>query len=520
VIKNLIYKLLLLLFLSYSQLVFSEYGTGLKFLPVEKYKNLEKKEKYRSFLPLKHDLSHLMPPVGYQGNIGSCTGWATNYAVRSYYELVLNNKGEIFSPTYPFDAVTNESCDGVHFDKILDFMKNVGSVSISLYKPRFDSCSILPAHSLLSEQASKNKIKNWKSIELKDLDTIKGLLYSGNPVIIGVYLLEDESDGLKDYKGGIFDFNYSNWAKENNFDPNNENDYDLLSAHAMVITGYDDERKIFRVMNSWSDRWGENGYVNYSYASMQEVLREAYTIEVNQTFKLPEPSPEPEPTPEPIEDEKLEFNQENIDGLVEEINSQTACTLIKADKKFTKKIRLSGFTMEDDLKNKIIENFKNVYPEIKIQDNIEIKPWPICEVLHTANTFETNKTKLTTKKKTYKDGDILDIKFDPKSNNGYLNLFYLQANGTAVEILTDHELKKYKKLDVNEILQDVNLKISGPFGDEALIGFVLNDKDLMNFSGEELLDRDFLTLMRTKLYEFKTSGKLNDISIQLLRTEE
>jgi C1A family cysteine protease len=50
--------------------------------------------------------------------------------------------------------------------------------------------------------------------------------------------------------------------------------YELLNeitghegGHSMAIVGYDDEKKIFIIRNSWSDRWGDKGYfyIDYEY---------------------------------------------------------------------------------------------------------------------------------------------------------------------------------------------------------------------------------------------------------------
>lgn len=40
-------------------------------------------------------------------------------------------------------------------------------------------------------------------------------------------------------------------------------------GHAMVITGYDDTRAAYRVLNSWGTDWGDNGYIWWDYASLE-----------------------------------------------------------------------------------------------------------------------------------------------------------------------------------------------------------------------------------------------------------
>jgi hypothetical protein len=61
------------------------YATGAKLTPPELKQSIAQAPVYRDFLPQAVDLSKYMPPVGDQGNQGSCVGWATAYAARAYY---------------------------------------------------------------------------------------------------------------------------------------------------------------------------------------------------------------------------------------------------------------------------------------------------------------------------------------------------------------------------------------------------------------------------------------------------
>lgn len=42
-------------------------------------------------------------------------------------------------------------------------------------------------------------------------------------------------------------------------------------GHAMVITGYDDSKSAYRVLNSWGGDWGDNGYLWWDYASLEAL---------------------------------------------------------------------------------------------------------------------------------------------------------------------------------------------------------------------------------------------------------
>jgi C1A family cysteine protease len=45
---------------------------------------------------------------------------------------------------------------------------------------------------------------------------------------------------------------------------------DLVGGHAMLVLGYDDAKRCLKVLNSWSDSWGEDGfgYLGYEYLSL------------------------------------------------------------------------------------------------------------------------------------------------------------------------------------------------------------------------------------------------------------
>ena len=57
----------------------------------------------------------------------------------------------------------------------------------------------------------------------------------------------------------------------------------LTEAHAMCVVGYDDNRYggSFEVMNSWGNKYGDNGFVWIKYADFAKLVYEAYVIYTN-----------------------------------------------------------------------------------------------------------------------------------------------------------------------------------------------------------------------------------------------
>ena len=63
----------------------------------------------------------------------------------------------------------------------------------------------------------------------------------------------------------------------------------LLGGHALVLIAWDDSKQVVTFQNSYSDRWGNNGfgYLPYAYVSDPNLTSEChafYQIEVDRTI--------------------------------------------------------------------------------------------------------------------------------------------------------------------------------------------------------------------------------------------
>jgi C1A family cysteine protease len=54
----------------------------------------------------------------------------------------------------------------------------------------------------------------------------------------------------------------------------------MEGGHAVMAAGYDDERRVFIVRNSWGENWGDAGYcyMPYSYLVDQDIAADLWTI--------------------------------------------------------------------------------------------------------------------------------------------------------------------------------------------------------------------------------------------------
>jgi hypothetical protein len=82
--------------------------------------------------------------------------------------------------------------------------------------------------------------------------------------------------------------------------------------HAMVIVGYDDSRRAYKVLNSWGTTWGTDGYGWINYNTLKTRLIEGYTAQdiSNSTDPLIEQSPnQPIETPRYNENLSVSISQ-------------------------------------------------------------------------------------------------------------------------------------------------------------------------------------------------------------------
>tara|TARA_B100001939_G_scaffold348200_1_gene373798 strand:+ start:38374 stop:40704 length:2331 start_codon:yes stop_codon:yes gene_type:complete len=240
-------------------------------------------------LPSEIDLSHQMPPVGYQGEQASCISWAAVYAVKSYYENLHRGWGfdspfnggpghHVFSPAYS-QAMMGSGDRGATFPEALDVLLRNGAVPWSEMPYSPGEASPRPS-SRLHPIAGKFRIEGYRVLSSHAPEGIKRQIAAGHPVMVGVLLYEN----LLDLKTGVY-------AKP---------DGAFLGGHSVVIVGYDDDRGpggAFKVMNSWGNQWGDAGYGWISYEAMSLIIRTALIIEDSapaDSRDVPENLPAPE----------------------------------------------------------------------------------------------------------------------------------------------------------------------------------------------------------------------------------
>lgn len=213
-----------------------------------------------SSLPSSVDLLDKFPPIGNQGPYGTCVAWSVGYNIKTFLEAVdhkrtsssLSNTSYQFSPKYLFWKIPNskkgEDCGGTGFQAAFDILVEYGLPTMAdVPYDNLGDCSQSPS-SADDSKAEGYKIERYRNIDI-DVQTLKGYLADGRAISFGARLGDSFMDSNSD---AILSFDTYNYTGQHAY-------------HAMALSGYDDSKNAFRVVNSWGTSWGDNGYIWVDY---------------------------------------------------------------------------------------------------------------------------------------------------------------------------------------------------------------------------------------------------------------
>ena len=461
-----------------------EYGMGLIEDPPLLYKNFSSVPRYRAFLPPEVDLSSRFPDPGNQGQQGSCTAWATGYALRSYQEgkerkwEKFSSQAQTFSPAYLYNRLhADGNCVGTSISAALDLMKTEGVAPLSEFPYSASDCARQPDERV-KEVAAQFRIKGWRALDVSRLDNAKGRLASGDPVVFGMKI----SRSFFKLKGSaIYD----------------DLESPRFGSHAMVLVGYSEERQAFKLINSWGTNWGDKGFAWVSYDAVLALSDNQYVVE-----GLTEPKPvvvvePPKPVPAPIvvvEPPKpvpapivvVEPPRPPAPGLeqtriaVESLVKRVGCARIDATLTALRSVKLTGFIGSVDDLNALKVSLAAVPGVNQVDADLKLRPWPQCEVfLNFADTLATpNWISIHLaggQGPDFRGGDSLVVEVTTPSYPSYVYVSYLQASGEVVHLAWPQG-RFPKPMPPNAKLtfgggangQPV-YRVGPPFGDEVIV---------------------------------------------------
>ena len=241
-------------------------------------------------LPASADLTEYLPPIGDQGELGSCTAWAAGYASATYtanrqYGWGATSSSHQASPGYLYNtliAVDSLPCgSGTYITTAVDLLVSRGCSSLATVAYMDDQCIDSPDE----DDAGNFRVGSYNRVVQTDRNAVKGELAAGRIIVFGAELYDDflQFTGDDVYTGS------GRFLTEGN----------LHAAHAMALVGYDDSRGAYRIMNSWSTLWGDRGFAWMDYDTFEATAFEAYSIESSNEREPTDPEPDPDPSPDP-----------------------------------------------------------------------------------------------------------------------------------------------------------------------------------------------------------------------------
>jgi C1A family cysteine protease len=224
--------------------------------------------------PSSVDISNLMPEIWDQGSLNCCVGegptaaysWVVNklklpytpYSVLfTYYNArkIYGNTGEDSGSTIR-DGIKGLVTYGASIQSLWDF--NPNNVIVEPSKAAY-------------VDAKQHLVTKYESIA-QDETLIKQVLAFEGPIVLGISIYGSfETDEVA--KTGIV--------------PMPKDGEKLFGRHCVVLVGYDDDKKLFKLRNSWSKNWGDGGYfyLPYEYILDSYLAQDFWLISEVSTYK-------------------------------------------------------------------------------------------------------------------------------------------------------------------------------------------------------------------------------------------
>ena len=268
----------ILLFSNYGQQNKTEHYFGAVFLEGKSLKKMKYLPTRGSFYPVNFSLRDHIASIGDQGQHATCVGWASTY---NLLQILNFEKGNVFNNNYSaqftFDVIKlpqdKECKSGTSNYSALALLKNIGALYDFDY-PDYCSSNELNIDGLnrifkknnkdyleYRIKAAKNRIGDFYDLGKNNFTSkVKELITKGIPILVGV--------------------DFFNSMGEVSFSWNGSKD-ESAGGHAMCIIGYNDtiEDGSFELLNSWGDKWGDNGCMWIRYKDMNNIIHEAFGIE-------------------------------------------------------------------------------------------------------------------------------------------------------------------------------------------------------------------------------------------------
>ena len=233
-------------------------------------------------VPRSIDLSGNFPEPGSQGRQGSCVGWAVSY-VKSYQERIEEGwdfrRATTFSPAWIYNQINRGVDEGSHPIDAMNLVVDRGAATLATMPYNDRDYLSQPSPEAIAEA---EQFRALEVASVRSIDTWKAALAHRVPFVIGIPVYPS----LQLLSGANAVYNDLSGVSQ--------------GGHAVVVVGFDDDKfgGSFKVLNSWGQGWGDDGFFHLPY----DVLRHSKMQEYGWAFMLrdgannvadrqPEPAP-------------------------------------------------------------------------------------------------------------------------------------------------------------------------------------------------------------------------------------
>jgi hypothetical protein len=226
-------------------------------------------------LPEAVSLLRFAPERLNQGQQGSCVAWSSAYAAQTVLTSAAtgSNPNTIrFSPSYLYNQIKLEGCQGSYLQRAMEAMISNGGVPYNDYPYDPNDCDRMPNSSDVAKGKQNlihgfTRLTDGDNLNAISVRAVKEHLAKDAPVVIGMMV------------GGSF---MQEMMGQEVWHPQGMDRSQMgFGGHAMCVIGYDDRKEggAFQIMNSWGPEWGKNGVGWVRYPDFKEFVREAYGID-------------------------------------------------------------------------------------------------------------------------------------------------------------------------------------------------------------------------------------------------
>lgn len=203
-----------------------------------------------------------------QGNLGSCTANGIGFCYE--YDEYIQNEGNKFRPSRLFIYYNEREMEGsINEDsgaQIRDGIKSINIIGVCSEKDwdyNIDKFTVKPSDECY-EFATHHKSVCYRRV-IQNIEQLNEALHNGFPIVFGFAVFESFESEIVATTGIV--------PMPNFFEK-------MLGGHCVVIVGIDHEKKLFKIRNSWGDKWGDNGYCYFPFDFIinQEYCSDFWTV--------------------------------------------------------------------------------------------------------------------------------------------------------------------------------------------------------------------------------------------------